>query len=297
MNSIQVLISIFIQVSDFVKAAKEKNSNLQNFSPNQNYFFDEEVIAIYLFGLHNKIFSNKAIHAFIKEHYLCYFPKLPEYNAFNYRLNRLKDLIIKFPEFLINQVSVTTDLNELVLVVDSMPIVLAKKYKKKEKMFPGGFADNGYCSSKDMYYYGVKLHNIVIAQSDSLALPFFFKVHKASEHDLTAIKSHANELICDTLMGDKAYTSEDFKKSLNKYGTKLVTPIKLSKNKKEYSEDEKYFNKLVSSRRQCVEIFGSWINELTKIQNASKIRSFSGLLFFIFARLSFCLLHLIMFKI
>lgn len=292
-----VLISIFLAVSDSVKSIKEKNPLLQNFSPNQNYFFDEEVLAVYFFGLYNKLFCNKDIHAFAKNFLLIYFPKLPDYQAFNYRLNKLTDIVGKIPEILINKVPTFTDLNELILVADSMPIVLAKKTKKKEKMFPHGFATNGYCSSKDLWYYGVKLHNVVVAQDHSLALPFFFKVYKASEHDLTAIKKYAVDFNCDIFMGDKAYISCDLKNKLNKKDTKLVTPIKLTKNKKEYTEDEKFFNKLVSSRRQCVEIFGSWINNLTKIQNASKVRSFSGLLFFIYSRLAFSLIYLIMFKI
>ena len=297
MDSERTLLQIFLIVSDFVKSYKEKNPMKQNFSPNQNYFFDEEVITAFFWGLSKGLTNAKEIQSFINDYHLQEFPKIPEYGAFNYRLNRLNEMIVEFVNFLISISDKSTDLNELILVVDSMPIILCKKHKKKEKMFAIGFADNGYCSSKDLYYYGVKLHSILVAQNNSLAHPFLFKINKASEHDLTAIKPLVNEIKDSTLVGDKAYVSKNFNSKLNKNNSDLVTPIKLSKNKKEYTENEKLFNKLVSSRRQCVEIFFSWINQITKIQNASKIRSFSGLIFHVYSRLAFCLISLNFLKI
>ena len=293
----EILLNIFVLTSDFVKFYMLKNPMAQNFSPNQNYFFDEEVITVYLFGLHRKLHNTKEIHSFIKDYHKQDFPKLPEYESFNYRLNKLSYMFNELFNFLMSNFSKNTDLKELILVVDSMPIVLSKKTKKKEKMISKSFANNGYCSSKDLHYYGVKLHAVLVAQVQTLATPFFIKVNKASEHDLTAIKPHYKEFKDCTFVGDKAYISGDLKEKLNKMNSMLVTPIKLSKFKKEYTETEKLYNKLVSSRRQCVEIFFSWINQITKISVGSKIRSYSGLIFFIYSRLAFCLILLNLLKI
>lgn len=297
MDNDDALLKIFILVSDFVKDHKKKNPFSQNFSPNQNYFFDEEVITAYLFGLHRKLHNTKEIHFLITNYHLKDFPKIPEYESFNYRLNKLSPLFHELSTLLMESSDKGTDLNQLVLVLDSMPIIISKKTKKKEKMFSNNFANNGYCSSKKLYYYGVKLHAVLVAQCQTLAKPFFTKINKASEHDLKVIKDHSNRFKNCTLVGDKAYISKDFGKKLNKESSTLITPIKLSKNKKEYTEDEKVYNRLVSSRRQCVEIFFSWINQLTKIQNASKIRSSSGLIFFIYSRIAFALIHLNLRKI
>jgi hypothetical protein len=47
-----------------------------------------------------------------------------------------------------------------------------------------------------------------------------------------------------------------------------------------------FFSQLVSKARQAIESFFNWINEKTHIQPASKVRSASGLIAFIFARLA-----------
>ncbi|MHB1104890.1 MAG: hypothetical protein ACYCZ2_00890 [Lutibacter sp.] len=46
--------------------------------------------------------------------------------------------------------------------------------------------------------------------------------------------------------------------------------------------------KAVSAIRQPIESFFNWINEKTQIQNASKVRSFKGLIVHIFGKLPAC---------
>ncbi|MDR2659890.1 MAG: hypothetical protein LBC27_07895, partial [Spirochaetaceae bacterium] len=49
---------------------------------------------------------------------------------------------------------------------------------------------------------------------------------------------------------------------------------------------DRYFSELVSKARQAIESLFNWLNEKTHIQSASKVRSESGLISFIFARLA-----------
>ena len=43
-------------------------------------------------------------------------------------------------------------------LIDSMPIVLAAARRCSGAKVAPEIADKGYCGSKNMYYYGVKLH-------------------------------------------------------------------------------------------------------------------------------------------
>lgn len=286
------LIKIFIQISDFVKSYFEKNPYQSNFSPNQNYFYTEEVISVYIFGIQFGLLSVKEIHSYICEHFRDWFPKIPEYQAFNYRLNRSAEIFVEFSKQLISNAEKTTDMKELIESIDSMPIVVSKKTRKKSKIKKDAKLNNGYCSSKKLHFYGAKLHFVIVNQESSLGKPFTFEVTPAAPHDLTVAKTMTDQFKDCTLIGDKAYISQEFSDKLLKNNVKLVNPIKLSKNKKEYSENENLFNKLVSSRRQSIEIFFAWIIQKTKIQKASLIRSISGFTFFVHSRIALALMLL-----
>lgn len=75
----------------------------------------------------------------------------------------------------------------------------------------------------------------------------------------------------------------------------MLTPIKGIKGKSEALKQrgfayEKLYSKAVSAIRQPIESFFNWTNEKTQIQNASKVRSFQGLVAHIFGKLVACFL-------
>lgn len=286
------LIKIFVQVSDFVNSYFKNNPLHKNFSPNQNYFYIEEVMSSYLFGIQFGLVSVKEIHSYICEHFREWFPKIPEYQAFNYRLNRAAYIFEAFSQHLLLNADKSTDINEIIKSIDSMPIIVSKKTRPKSKIKDDAKLNNGYCSSKDLYYFGAKLHFVIVNQESSLGKPFTFEVTPAAPHDLTIAKTMISRFKDSTLIGDKAYACKKFCDELLKNNVKLVHPIKLSKNKKKYSENEKIYNKAVSSRRQSIEIFFAWLIQKTKIQKASLIRSISGFLFFVYSRISLALMIL-----
>ena len=94
------------------------------------------------------------------------------------------------------------------------------------------------------------------------------------------------------IIGDKAYSDKDLKKELKNKNIELHTPVKLSRSKKELSDDEKTYSGVISSMRQSIEIFFSWLIEKTNIQKASKVRSENGLLKHIFGRFAAALILL-----
>lgn len=94
------------------------------------------------------------------------------------------------------------------------------------------------------------------------------------------------------LYADKAYIDAAWAESLEKdHAVTLLTPRKRAKGDTLISGDT--FSTFVSSIRQPIEYFFNWLNRLTCIQSASMVRSLSGLLLHIFARIAAALAALL----
>jgi hypothetical protein len=85
------LIKIYMYICDLY--ASELKYYCQRYSNNSNpAFTDQEIMTIYLFAGHcQKYFHVKDIHTFASEYLSSWFPKLPSYQTFNLRLNRLSE--------------------------------------------------------------------------------------------------------------------------------------------------------------------------------------------------------------
>jgi hypothetical protein len=101
-------------------------------SPNSSpAFTDEEAITIYIFGILQNLTSVKSIHYFTKNFLPDWFPKLPSYKGFLFRINNLEKV---FPE-LANKLLQNEKFNsnnlqsKKIVVVDSLPIMMAKNYR------------------------------------------------------------------------------------------------------------------------------------------------------------------------
>ena len=132
----------------------------QRFSNNSNpEFTDEEVLTIYLFcGYCQRYFNIKEIHTFAKEYLSSWFPKLPSYQTFCGRLNMLSETFKVLVETMIQSFK-PKDCDSIISIVDSMPIVTCKG-KNREGKVATEITSKGYCSTKNMYYYGMKLHMV-----------------------------------------------------------------------------------------------------------------------------------------
>ena len=105
------------------------------------------------------------------------------------------------------------------------------------------------------------------------------------------IEDHAS-LKPGKLFADKAYIDAEWTQSLQQnHALQLLTPRKKQKDDVLVSGDT--FSTFVSSVRQPIECFFNWLNRLTNIQTASLVRSLSGLLFHVFARIATALVALL----
>ena len=126
-------------------------------------------MTIYLFGIIDGKSEHSAIYQYTTRHLRDWFPKLPSYTAFFQKLNKVAEVFAPLLDLVITEREhggCTTG----TWLADSFPVALAKHgHRFKAKVAPE-LANSGYCSTKKLYYYGVRVHLIGRAQSRANAL-------------------------------------------------------------------------------------------------------------------------------
>lgn len=279
------LITLYCAVCDnssTIEAVMQRQSN--NFRPQ---FSDEECITVYLWGISQRRFEQKTIYEYTRNHLLEWFPKLPSYQAFSARLNRLAPAFQALAEYWLSIIGV--DLQEqMEYIVDSCPIILAKGPRSGHAKVARELCEKSYNASRKEWYYGMKLHAVVARRPDRLPVPVSLMASGAAQHDLPAAKQiieGSASLKPGKLLADKAYIDAEWAQSLKQnHALLLLTPRKKQKDDVLCSGDT--FSTFVSSLRQPIECFFNWLNRLTDIQSASLVRSLSGLLSHLFGRIA-----------
>lgn len=288
------LVKIYLFVCE--KYEIDLQYHCQRFSNNNlPDFTDQEIMTIYLFSVHQEMrLKVKQMYDFIKNYLYDWFPKLPSYVAFNRRLNRLTEAFKHLTgslleEFLPNESDKATSL------LDSMPIITCSG--KRAGKVAQEISDKGYCSTKNLYYYGIKLHALSFYTPNQIPHPESIVLSKASESDLTIFKENWATIENRTFYGDKIYIDRDFFLKLKQEkNTQMLTPVKLLQGEPEaLRQRDRAFNdlysKAVSTVRQPIESFFNWLIEKTDIQRASKVRSTKGLLIHVFGKIAAAFLN------
>jgi len=292
------LIAIYMYISELYES--ELQYTCQRFSNNSSpEFTDVELMTVYLFVLsEQEYFKLRQIHRFTKEYLLDWFPELPSYQGFVNRINRMTDTfrslcMILFTYFL------PEDCDRQISLTDSLPIITCKGKNKKGKVATE-VVDKGYCSTKDMYYYGLKLHLMAFRRPGTIPFPEFIGLTAASENDLTAFKElYGDQIYNRVIFGDRIFSDRPyFDSKAEKQDIEMLAPIKLKKGEAECirQREKAYrdlYGKAVSTIRQPMESFFNWLNEKTKIQEAQKIRSTNGLIIHVFGKMATAFIYLI----
>ena len=258
----------------------QRQSN--NFRPK---FTDEECITTYIWGILNQKFDVKACYRFIAEYYGQWFPDLPSYQAYNHRICYLADTLRAFADILLRGIGLDPGHSDY--SIDSFPIVVAGPKRSNRAKTARELCDKGYCASKGMWYYGMKLHILAQCNHRAMPTPTLMVTSKASEHDLPVAK----EMLCDVrdsrIFGDSAFADKQWHTHMREENNVIIrTPIKRRKGQVRLSAWERLYSAAVSSVKQAIESLNNWIISKTDIQRASHVRSESGLTAFIFARIA-----------
>ncbi|WP_259110726.1 IS982 family transposase [Salinibacter ruber] len=293
MDTQYTLIRIYLFVCRHYRgrlaATAQRQSN--NDQPNLT---DEEVLTIYLFGLFKKRETVSDIHEYAKDHFSDWFPDLPTQKSYNRRLNRLSAVFSPLIEKALQKIDGKRAGKTILRIADSMPIMISKGPRASQaKVASEQIADVGYCSSKDLFYHGGKLHIVAERRDDRLPAPKRVGLTPASENDLKALRRVLPAIEDGILCGDKAYCDGPLKERLvEDQNLELLTPVKKNKGQEVLSAADRLYSKSVSRLRQPIESLFNWIDEKTGIQDASKTRSYRGLIVHVLGRVAAAMLML-----
>ncbi len=161
------LISIYVFICNQYKGLEGYCMRHSNYADLR--FSDEEALTIYLFGIVDGRKTIKEIYDYTDRHLREFFPQLPGYKAYDARINQLCDVFVPLIECIQQQANCEMP-ESIVNLTDAMPIVMAQRGRRfHAKVAPELATANGYCATKKMHYYGVKLH-IVAAQEKDAAI-------------------------------------------------------------------------------------------------------------------------------
>jgi hypothetical protein len=290
------LIAIYLYICNMYDS--HLKYNCERFSNNNHPdFTDQEVMTIYLYSMRvEHRIKIKQIHEFANEHLRSWFPLLPSYEAFIMRINKLSEAFKGLTNQLMSSFCPEDcDLNKSLM--DSLPIITCSG--KRKPSVAKEITDKGYCSTKGMYYNGLKLHACAFHRPKHLPFPESIVITPASENDLNVHKQYWSKISNRTFFGDKIYIDTELQDDMkNNYNSEILTPIKAIKGEPiEARQRDKaandLFSKAVSSVRQPIESFFNWLIENTDIQRASKVRSTNGLLVHVFGKLAAAFIFLI----
>jgi len=246
-------------------------------------FTDIQATTIYLYGINLGLAKKTDVYNFAKRHLKKYCGHLPTYKQFCVRVNKLAPVFEQLCNLdLAGKLKASKS-----HLLDSAPVVVAKGSRSGRARTASEIADKGYCASKKMWYYGVKIHVLAEERPHTVPVPRKILVTKASEHDINAGKLMLENAENIDVFGDKAYIDEQWGYDLQLQWVQLNTPFKeRSKNQVPLDDGERAWNAMVSTHRQQIESLFSQISRLTDIQHASFVRSEQALLAFIWAKLA-----------
>lgn len=257
---------------------------------NEPEFTDQEIMTIYLYTMHHEGHTKvKDIHRFASEYLMSWFPKLGSYQAFNNRLNKLGGAFTRLVEILLVDFQPEDCLLDQSLL-DSMPIITCSG--KRSGKVAREIADKGYCSTKGIYYYGLKLHLLGFRRIGKLPHPEQILFTPASVNDVTVFKEAWSGIRNRTFWGDKIYFVNELNEYMLKHqNSEMLSPVKAVKGmpeiiKQRLKAANDLFSTAVSRIRQPVEAIFNWLIEKADIQKASKVRSTQGLMVHAFGRLA-----------
>ena len=285
------LIQLYVWVCQIYD--KHSALKLQRMSNNnQPIFTDQELITVYLFGHLQGHFLQRRIYHYIRDHWRAWFPHLPSYQAFNYRLNNLCPSFALLLEELLTQLATSTP-QTTDYVLDSLPIILAKGSRADSAKVAKEVANKGYCATKKLFYHGVKLHLCGRRRVQQLPLPQALVLTAAAVHDLTAFRQEMEPPAFGVLFADKAYKDEATKAELAKREVELCTPDKCQRGQEKEVAYNSLWSRFVSAMRQPIESLFNWIIQRSGIQDAAKVRSTKGLLVHCYGKLTLCCFRLL----
>lgn len=282
------LITLYTHICESYKNTLQWEVKRFSHNGNTGQITDEELLTIYLFcTMYEQKTTKRAMYEHILDYWYSWFPTLPSYKNFCIRLNNLVEAFQLLLSLLMEQFELSAE-KIPILIGDSMPVITCSH--KRQAKVALNLADKSYCATKNLHYFGVKIHSLNLHRKTKLPFPVKIGITPASTPDITALRPILEVAHVQATFLDKAYCDKKMENQMQQNDNELMTPIKKLKgslavlNQFDKAAND-LFSTAVSTIRQPIESFFSWIQEKTKIQIASKVRSENGLLLHIYGKL------------
>jgi hypothetical protein len=292
-NRVFVLIWLYLEI-DNLFTQTELPLYTERLSNNAYPFFtDTELFTCAIFAELMKCNNRKSGYQYIRDHFHDWFPQLPCYEVYNRKLNKFNDAFAYIFSALIRKYG---HADQPVTMIDTEPIEVCQPQHSQNSKAAQPFVSKGYCAAKKKFYIGAKLQIIAQGRLNQLPFPGEYCIATASMHDLEIARLTVpdSDLYNIDLYGDKAYIDEEFQLDLfHNKSINLITPNKKQKGQQRHTLFQRAENSIHSAIRQPIDTLFGWIDDQTGIQNASKVRSITGLFLHIHLKMLTALLFLI----
>lgn len=149
-----------------------------NSLPSNEKITDSELLTIYFYC---RLYENKHTKAEIYDYTIRYmsswFPKLPNYSNFNTRINALNPALMALVPIILQDLEnkgVVKGISQDIVLVDSYPIILCSG--KRQGKVATELSDKSFCATKNLYYYGVKMHMVARKVDKKIPLMDFVSI-------------------------------------------------------------------------------------------------------------------------
>jgi hypothetical protein len=193
-------------------------------------FTDQELKTIWFFAHVEGCFEKKRMSRLVEKYWRAWFPRLPSYQTFVLRLNRLEPTFQTFGGILSDALA-AHHWPELDHLVDSLPVMLARHSHSYGARVGREIADAGFCAAKKTRFHSVRLHCLAQRRAGRLPLPAQVWLCAASHHDSKAFIEQRPGLPATELFGDLAYPTPEIISHLKGQLTRLIAPVKKPKGK------------------------------------------------------------------
>ena len=175
-------------------------------------FTDVELMTAYLWGAQQGLLTRKSIYNFIRTYHLGEFQKLPSYQAFCRRLNRLAAAFAALAEVLFEQKLASSEPTHG-YVLDSCPVMVSVGSRSNTAKTARDLCNLTRNPTKNLWYHGVKLHVFAQLRPHQLPIPCAVQISKASLCDLWAAKQI--DLDCAPVTDGRLYTESGVPKNIS----------------------------------------------------------------------------------
>jgi hypothetical protein len=208
------IIAVFCCVDDLWNQTTQGRAIRQRgFSPSLS---DSEVMTMEIVGEFLRIDTDKGIWNYFRGHWQELFPQIKSRSTFVRQAANLWCYKQELQKLLAQQLG---GFNDLVHLIDGLPIPLCHYQRSKNCRLFSGEAGFGYCATKDEKYYGFRGHLIISLEGVITG----FSLTPANGSEREAVWEITNG-ISGLLIGDKGYLSSWLQQDLLKQALNLETP-------------------------------------------------------------------------